>query len=72
MVKCLDWLESITTHSVGELIMGLLIRTALESTLIEAGVDETPWLPATAKIWDTITTSWMVEAMKFMMMKGLA
>jgi hypothetical protein len=52
--------------------MGLIIWTALvEVTLLEAGVGETPWLPATSKKVDSITTAWMVEAMKFMKDKGI-
>jgi hypothetical protein len=67
----LSRLESMVSHIEGGSITGLLIRSALETPLLEAGSEPGPWKPGTAKVLDTMTRAWMAEAMTFMADSGI-
>jgi hypothetical protein len=59
------------SHRKGGSITGILILAALEVMMLEAGSGPDTWKPRTAKMLDTITRAWMVEAMKFMADSGI-
>jgi hypothetical protein len=59
------------SHSKWVSITGLLIRAALEVTLLEAGIGPDQRKPVTARVLDAITRAWMVEVMKYMADSGI-
>jgi hypothetical protein len=67
----LSRLEIMVSQSKGGSITGILIRVALEEILLEARSRPDPWKSGTAKVFDTITRAWMVEAMIFMPESGI-
>jgi hypothetical protein len=48
-----------------------LILAALEVVLLEVGSGPDSWKPGRAKVFDTITRAWMVEAIKLMAESGI-
>jgi hypothetical protein len=59
-------LSTLVSHSSGGSITSLLLRTAMESALQDAGCGPSPWHPEVKVVLKVITKTWISSVMTFM------